>query len=228
MKGACWRSARRANGNTRPSLGTILDAVRTASSPRLANTAPVGAVEERAPSLVATLSLAAAGYLEEGLPAGDVALGVHALLAALLRLVQRLARLAEARLEVGAVERVRVHRLLDQHQRAVVHHLEVALALREPDDVRLGLVEAQLGGLQDRHQRRVVGQDADRPHARARGDHLDLVVEDLPLRGQDLGLELRSCHLLARLVLRFLAVVAALAAVALLLVLVARVVAVAV
>src|SRR5207244_3633502 len=164
-------------------------------SRRLANTAPVGAVEERAPSLVATLSLAAAGYLEEGLPAGDVALGVHALLAALLRLVQRLARLAEARLEVGAVERVRVHRLLDQHQRAVVHHLEVALALREPDDVRLGLVEAQLGGLQDRHQRRVVGQDADRPHARARGDHLDLVVEDLPLRGQDLGPELGARHL---------------------------------
>ena len=48
--------------------------------------------------------------------------------------------------------------------------------------------------LEDVEQRRVVGQHADGPHAGARGDHLDLVVEDLALGGEDLDLEGRARH----------------------------------
>src|SRR6185436_91470 len=43
-------------------------------------------------------------------------------------------------------------------------------------------------------QRLVVGQHADRAHRRAGRDHLDLVVEDLALGGEDLDAELRPGH----------------------------------
>ena len=67
--------------------------------------------------------------------------------------------------------------------------LDVPLALRERHDVGLALVQPQLGRLEQAEQRLVVGEDADRPRTRARRDHLDLVVEDLALGGEDLDLE---------------------------------------
>ena len=81
--------------------------------------------------------------------------------------------------------------LLDEDQRAVVGDLQVALGLGEADDLGLGLVQTQLGRVEHRQQRRVVGEDADRAHRRAGRDHLDLVVEDLALGGEDLDRELR-------------------------------------
>ena len=84
--------------------------------------------------------------------------------------------------------------LVDEHERAVAGHLQEALALRVADDLGLRLVEPQLGRVEHRQQRLVVGEDADRAHAGARGDHLDLVVEDLALGGEDLDLEGRARH----------------------------------
>ena len=95
---------------------------------------------------------------------------------------------------VGGVELAGRVRLLDQDQRAVVRHLQVALALGEAHDVGLGLVEPQLGRVEHRQQRLVVGEDADRADRRPRRDHLDLVVEDLALGGQDLDRELLVGH----------------------------------
>ena len=94
--------------------------------------------------------------------------------------------------EVFEVDKLDRSDLEDRLKRAeqehfVVHDLQVALGLREADNVGLRLVEPELRRLEHAHQRRVVGQDAQRPHGRARRDHLDLVVEDLSLRGQDLG-----------------------------------------
>jgi hypothetical protein len=62
-------------------------------------------------------------------------------------------------------------------------HLEEPLALGEAHDVGLGLVKPQLGRVEHREQRLVIGQQADRPDRRLGGDHLHLVVEDLPLGG---------------------------------------------
>ena len=50
-------------------------------------------------------------------------------------------------------------------------------------------MEAQLGRRQRRHQRRVVGEDADFADLGAGRDLLDFAVEDLPLRGEDLDVD---------------------------------------
>ena len=68
------------------------------------------------------------------------------------------------RLQIGTIEAVRRGGVLDQDEGAVVRHLQVALALREAHDVALGLVEAQLGGVEHGQQRLVVGED---PQTRA-------------------------------------------------------------
>ena len=77
-----------------------------------------------------------------------------------------------------------------QQQHAVVGHLHVALGLSEADDVGLALVQAKLGRIEHRQHRLVVGEDADRADRGPRRDHLDLVVEHLAFRGQDLDREL--------------------------------------
>src|SRR5437868_6271434 len=87
--------------------------------------------------------------LEEGLVALHLALGSGALLGALVGALRGVTRLLEAGLEGRAVDRVRRDRLLHEHERRVVDHLEVPLALREADHVGLGLVEAQLSRLED-------------------------------------------------------------------------------
>src|SRR5215475_4262372 len=84
--------------------------------------------------------------------------------------------------------------LLDEDQRVVVGHLQVSLGLGEADDLRVALVQTQLGWVEHRQQRRVIGQDADRADRRPRRDLLDLVVEDLPFGRQDLNGELRMRH----------------------------------
>ena len=63
-------------------------------------------------------------------------------------------------------------RVLDEDQREVLAHLEVALALGEADDVALTAVQPQLGRLEQAEQRRVVREHADGPHLGAGGDHL--------------------------------------------------------
>ena len=73
------------------------------------------------------------------LPKG--ALGAVPLLRVLLGALRGFARLLEARLEGAAVHVLRGDRLLDQHERGVVHHLDVALALGEAHDLGLRLVE---------------------------------------------------------------------------------------
>jgi hypothetical protein len=51
-------------------------------------------------------------------------------------------------------------------------------------------VQTQLGRPQGRQQRRVVGEDADFADLGAGRDLLNLALEDLPLRGQNLDVEL--------------------------------------
>src|SRR4051812_14043563 len=76
---------------------------------------------------------AAAGYFEERLVALHVALAARAFLGALVGVLHSGARFLEPRLDVGAVEVVRRDRLLHEHQRRVLDHLQVALALCELD-----------------------------------------------------------------------------------------------
>src|SRR3954464_14220931 len=60
--------------------------------------------------------LRVAGHVEERLVALDVALEAGSLLRALLGVLHALARLVEPRLEVGAVEVLRLDRLLHEHE----------------------------------------------------------------------------------------------------------------
>src|SRR3954464_5239470 len=94
-----------------------------------------------APPREAQALRSAAGHFQEDLVAPHVALVACALLRAFLGALHAVPRLLQARLDVGAVDLVRGVRLLDEHQRRVVDHLEVALALCERDHVALGLVE---------------------------------------------------------------------------------------
>ena len=89
---------------------------------------------------------------------------------------------SESFVSSAAVERRRC--LLDQHERAVLGELQVALGLREAHDLGLRAVQAQLGGLEHREHRLVVGEDADRADGGERGEHLDLLGEHLPLGGE--------------------------------------------
>src|SRR6185295_19239220 len=139
-------------------------------------------------------SSASAGQPGARLVAALLALGLAPLLRVLLRALERLLGLAQAVTDQARVELVDRERLVDEDERVGALHLEEALALREPDHLGLGPVEPQLGRVQDRQQRLVVGQDADAAHARARGHHLDLVVEDLALGGEDLDGERGPGH----------------------------------
>src|SRR5438105_13158496 len=91
-----------------------------------------------------------AGHLEKRLVAADVAQRPGLRLAALLGPFGGRARFAEPGLERRAIERLGCDRLLDEHERAVVSELQVALCLGEAHDVRLGAVQAQLGGFEQR------------------------------------------------------------------------------
>src|SRR5687767_14471495 len=118
--------------------------------------------------------LFAGGDPEEGLPALLVTRGAAVRLGVLLLGGHLLLGALELLLQVARVELVGVDGLLDEQQHAVARHLDVALALREADDVGLGHVEPQLGRLEEAQQRLVPRQDADRADAGPGRDLLDL------------------------------------------------------
>ena len=137
---------------------------------------------------------ASRGELGERLVAALVALGLAALLGVLLGALQALLGLAQAVGDRARVELVDREHLVDEHERVRARHLQEALALGEAHDLGLRLVQPQLGRVEHRQQRLVVGQHADAAHGGARGQHLDLVVEGLALRGEDLDGERRARH----------------------------------
>src|SRR3954451_15821167 len=142
-------------------------------------------------------SAAALGDAQERLVAALLALGRALGLGVLLGPLELALGLLEPVAQVAGIEVARLVRLLDEHQRALGRHLEIALALGEADDVGLGLMEPQLGGIEHREQRLVMREDADRADRRARREHLDLVVEDLALGREDLDVERRVGHYLS-------------------------------
>src|SRR5215218_9378477 len=137
----------------------------------------------------------ALGDLQKSFVATGVALRGAPLLGVLLGVVALLLGPLEAVLQVAAVEVVDLEDLVDEHQRMRAGDLQEALALRVADDVGLRLVEPQLRRVEHRQQRLVVGEQADRAHGGLRGHHLDLVVEDLALGGEDLDPERGARHL---------------------------------
>src|ERR687886_1962667 len=137
---------------------------------------------------------AALGDAQEGLPAALVALAAALLFGALLGVAPALLRAPRALAQVGGVEVLGPDRLLDEHEDVLARDLDVALALGEALDLRLGPVEAKLRRLEQAEQWLVVGQHADGAHRRAGRDHLDLVVEHLALGGQHLDADLRAGH----------------------------------
>src|SRR4051812_17481974 len=137
---------------------------------------------------------AALGQLQEGVVAPLVARRGAGLLGALLGVGELVLGPLGAVAQVGGVQVLDRKDLVDQHERVLAGHLQEPLALRVADDLGLRLVEPQLRGVEHRQQRLVVGQDADGAHARARGHHLDLVVEGLALRREDLDLERSPRH----------------------------------
>src|SRR5215216_294104 len=137
----------------------------------------------------------ALGDLQKSFVATGVALRGAPLLGVLLGVVALLLGPLEAVLQVAAVEVVDLEDLVDEHQRMRAGDLQEALALRVADDVGLRLVEPQLRRVEHRQQRLMVREQADGAHAGLRGHHLDLVVEDLAVRGEDLDGEGRVRHL---------------------------------
>src|SRR3954454_15337809 len=87
---------------------------------------------------------------EERLPAALVALRAALLLRVLLGLLELVLGRLQPRLDVRAVELVGLDRLLDEDQRPVAVHLQVALALGERLVVVLRGVEAQLRRVEHR------------------------------------------------------------------------------
>src|SRR3954468_23181922 len=139
-------------------------------------------------------SAAALGDAQERLVAALLALGRALGLGVLLGLLELALGLLQPVAQVAGVEVARLVRLLDEHQRALGRDLEISLALGEADDVGVGLVEAQLGGIEHRQQRLVMREDADRADRRAGREHLDLVIEDLALGREDLDVKRRVGH----------------------------------
>src|SRR4051812_9034401 len=202
-RSSIWLSSSRTSTGSHGPCAPTCSCPRTSEEERLgaaadlrgALTAHIADKAPRARSPDAPLVLAAAlREAQEGLPAALVALRDARRLGALVGLLELALGGRELVLELRGVQRGRVHGLLDEDQHATVGHLDVALALREAHDVGLRPVQPQLGGLEHAEQRLVVGQDADRAHARAGRDHLDLLVEDLTLGGENLGGELRAGH----------------------------------
>src|SRR5918999_5589977 len=136
----------------------------------------------------------AACDLQERLVALHLALRARALLRVLLGPLHGVAGLLQARLEGAAVDVVGGYGLFDQDERRVVDDLQVALALGEANNVAFALVEAELCGLEDGHEGRMVGEHADRAGRGAGRDHLDLVLEDLALGREDLDGEAIPRH----------------------------------
>src|SRR5262249_34676717 len=97
-------------------------------------------------------------------------------------------------LQAGAVEPVGRDRLLDEQQRLILGELQVALRLREAHDLAVRAVQAQLRRLEDREQGLVAREDRDQPQAGSRRDHLDLLVEHLPLGREHLRWEPAVAH----------------------------------
>ena len=192
----CWRGCSRSSDEKRPAA-VVNTRLGAALAPRL---------RDRPPPAVVNAALGAAEQRAARQACSAPATPRNASQRRLSRRARRLASLPSSAASASAVEALSLSRrsatsrssgadrVLDEDQREVLAHLQVALALGEADDVVLAAVQPQLGRLEQAEQRRVVGEHADRPHLGAGGDHLDLVVEDLPLGGEDLDAELRACH----------------------------------
>src|SRR3954452_1788078 len=192
-RSSIWRSSSRTSTGSHARCAPTWSCPRTSDAPCAFDGHIARQVHEAADARALVLA-AALREAQEGLPAALVALRDARRLGALVGLLELALGGRELVLELRGVQRGRVDGLLDEDQHAPVGHLDVALALREAHDVGLRPVQPQLGGLEHAEQRLVVGQDADRAHARAGRDHLDLLVEDLTLGGENLGGELRAGH----------------------------------
>src|SRR5438270_7540497 len=137
---------------------------------------------------------AALGDPQERLPAILVPGRHPPLLAVLVRRLDLALGPLQLLAQVAGVQLLRRVGLLDQDQCPVAAHLQVALGLGEADEVVLGLVQPQLGGVEHGQQRRVVGEDPDRAGGGAGGQQLHVARPHGALGAEDLDRELLVGH----------------------------------
>ena len=88
------------------------------------------------------------------------------------------------------VDLLRVHRVVDERERAVLLDLEEAGAGRELLNLRVALhVDARRAGFQHRDQRSVPRENADLAVGSGNDQHLDLALEDRPVRRDERDVE---------------------------------------